>query len=240
MNPIATGRSAALLPLLLLAPLVAGAQASRFCAQVGGATLVAQDAQGTVLGHVTDRFDPESVFNEYGRYGSRYSGESVWNSRGTFGSPYSGFSPYNDNTTTPPVLMKGGQIIGVLTTNARLPSAVSPDVLRSLCAAETLPRSKAGAYALATPLEPPAAIGDAGRESASGRPTTPQRADADAAGVPACVRVCTSVPTPQFAACLERCEGAGAASPAGDRSGTSSARPSSTRVPASRPPSGTR
>lgn len=41
------------------------------------------------------RFDPASVCNRYGDYGSRYSDKSIWNRFGSYGSKYEQNSPWN-------------------------------------------------------------------------------------------------------------------------------------------------
>ena len=40
-------------------------------------------------------YDSNSIWNEYGTYGSSYNSESIWNEYGTYGSKYSSFSPWN-------------------------------------------------------------------------------------------------------------------------------------------------
>jgi hypothetical protein len=47
-------------------------------------------------------YDPNSVNNPYGRYGSPYSPDSVRNPYGTYGSPYSPYSPTNPYTNQAP------------------------------------------------------------------------------------------------------------------------------------------
>ncbi len=50
--------------------------------------IVAPD--GTYLGNLnSNRYDPNSIANPYGQYGSRYSPNSVNNPYGTYGNPYS-------------------------------------------------------------------------------------------------------------------------------------------------------
>jgi hypothetical protein len=45
---------------------------------------------GTYLGNLnTNQFDPNSVSNPYGQYGSQYSPNSINNPYGQYGSPYS-------------------------------------------------------------------------------------------------------------------------------------------------------
>ena len=53
------------------------------------------DSQGNYRGRLsTNPYDPDSVSNPYGRYGSPYSSESINNPYGA-GSPYRNDSPYN-------------------------------------------------------------------------------------------------------------------------------------------------
>ena len=47
-------------------------------------------------------YDPDSVSNPYGQYGSKYSPDSINNPYGTYGSPYSPYSANNPYTTTGP------------------------------------------------------------------------------------------------------------------------------------------
>lgn len=62
---------------------------------------------GTYLGNVTNNpYDPNSINNPYGRYGSPYSSDSIHNPYGKYGSPYSSQSPdniyYNNETGLSP------------------------------------------------------------------------------------------------------------------------------------------
>jgi hypothetical protein len=51
---------------------------------------------GTYLGELNrNQYDPNSISNPYGRYGSPYSPNSINNPYGTYGSPYSPQSPNN-------------------------------------------------------------------------------------------------------------------------------------------------
>jgi len=72
----------------------------------GGGRIYAQD--GTYLGRLNaNRYDPESVANPYGRYGSRYSGTSINNPYGVYGSAYSELSASNPFASRPPVVWYG-------------------------------------------------------------------------------------------------------------------------------------
>lgn len=112
----------------------ASAQAAEeLCPIVSGAVIVAQDDERTYLGKITNGYDSESIFNEYGSYGSEYSSSSIWNKYATFGSEYSSYSPFNKYTSTPPMIIKNRNIIGYLSANKRLRASVSPYILKALC-----------------------------------------------------------------------------------------------------------
>jgi len=69
----------------------------------GGGRIYGQD--GTYLGRLNaNRYDPESVANPYGRYGSAYSATSINNPYGAYGSAYSSQSARNPYTSTPPIV----------------------------------------------------------------------------------------------------------------------------------------
>jgi hypothetical protein len=49
---------------------------------------------GQYLGNLTNNpYDPNSISNPYGQYGSPYSDKSIHNQYGKYGSPYSPLSP---------------------------------------------------------------------------------------------------------------------------------------------------
>lgn len=63
--------------------------------------LYSQD--GKYLGTLSNnKYDPESVSNEFGRYGSKYSPDSINNQFGIYGSPYSNESVNNPYATQAP------------------------------------------------------------------------------------------------------------------------------------------
>ena len=63
-------------------------------------------SQGTYLGKLNDNpYDPDSVSNLYGRYGSPYSPDSINNPYGKYGSPYSNTSVNNPYATKSPVVI---------------------------------------------------------------------------------------------------------------------------------------
>ena len=66
---------------------------------------------GKYLGNLNaNSYDPNSVSNPYGRYGSQYSPDSINNPYGQYGSPYSPNSvnnPYATGADTPRVIAPG-------------------------------------------------------------------------------------------------------------------------------------
>jgi hypothetical protein len=61
---------------------------------------------GQYLGNLsTNPYDPNSVSNPYGQYGSPYSPDSINNPYGQYGSPYSPNSVNNPYATQPPLII---------------------------------------------------------------------------------------------------------------------------------------
>lgn len=82
--------------------------------------VVASDGQ--FLGKLSlNRFNNESISNEYGPYGSRYSSTSIFNQYSTYGSQYSALSPFSQYTQTPPRIYLRGELWGFLTVNTFAP-----------------------------------------------------------------------------------------------------------------------
>ena len=119
--------------LLSLVFIAGSVHANDVCSIVRGAKLIAQDNEKTYLGEITNRYASNSIFNEYGNYGSKYSSNSIWNEFTTFGSEYSYYSPFNEYTSTPPMIIKNRRIVGYLTANKTIGASVSPDALKVLC-----------------------------------------------------------------------------------------------------------
>ncbi|WP_047547300.1 hypothetical protein [Psychroserpens sp. Hel_I_66] len=64
-------------------------------------------------------YDSNSIWNEYGTYGSSYNTKSIWNEYGTYGSKYNTFSPWNSYSNDPPIVVdKDGNFYGYFTVNA--------------------------------------------------------------------------------------------------------------------------
>lgn len=95
-----------------------------------GLHLVGSD--GTYLGKLTtNEYDPDSVFNEYGDYGSEYSDTSIWNEFCPYGSDFSNKSAFSDFATKPPIIVHNGEAIGYLTKNDFKQNALDPKYLHS-------------------------------------------------------------------------------------------------------------
>jgi len=113
--------------------IAASAHAEEVCDTVKGAVLIAQDDKNTYLGKIANSYDSESIFNEYGTYGSQYNSLSIWNQYGTFGSEYNSNSATNPYTSTPPMIIKNRKILGYLSANKNLRGSITPNLLKALC-----------------------------------------------------------------------------------------------------------
>ena len=80
----------------------------------GRAVLVSSDGQ--FLGLISsNEYDPNSILNEYGSYGSRYSPTSIFNEYGEYGGKYSSKSPFNEFARNPPMIYIDKDFIAYLT-----------------------------------------------------------------------------------------------------------------------------
>lgn len=78
--------------------------------------LVANDGQ--FLGKLTlNKFDVDSIYNEFGNYGSKFSATSIFNKFSNYGSPFSSLSPFNQFTNTPPYIYLHGLKYAYLSVN---------------------------------------------------------------------------------------------------------------------------
>lgn len=79
-------------------------------------------------------YDSNSIWNQYGTYGSNYSNQSIWNNNGTYGNNYSDVSPWNSYASHPPVIVdKNGSFYGYLTTDMWRPQRADFDLVKYLC-----------------------------------------------------------------------------------------------------------
>jgi hypothetical protein len=95
----------------------------------GESFLLANDGQ--YLGRLTmNKFDTESISNQYGSYGSKYRNTSIFNQYSSYGSAYSSLSPFNKYTSTPPIIYLRGRKHALLTKNKYLgTNNIDPDDL---------------------------------------------------------------------------------------------------------------
>jgi hypothetical protein len=86
------------------------------CATIEGSTLEAAD--GVPLGLLTsNRFNANSIMNEFGTYGNKFASGSIWNEFGTYGGSYSSKSPWNAYASQPPLILKNGAPLCYMTVN---------------------------------------------------------------------------------------------------------------------------
>ena len=125
-----------ILTLLFLVVTTVGlrpAHAQDVCSILNGSVIVAQDPNNTILGKITNSFDSDSIFNEFGTYGSEFSSNSIWNEFSTFGNEFNSDSPFNEFSSSPPMIIKGGEVIGYLSANKSIRGSISPNLLKALC-----------------------------------------------------------------------------------------------------------
>jgi len=99
------------------------------CSTIAGASVVAYD--GVFLGTLTNKYDSNSIFNDYGNYGGKYSAKSIFNEYGNYGGQYANYSPFNPYTSKPPILSLRGTALMYLTVNATLTPRFDPRNLSS-------------------------------------------------------------------------------------------------------------
>jgi hypothetical protein len=88
-------------------------------------------ADDTYLGSLNpNHFDPDSIFNKFGQYGSKFSPTSIFNEFGPYGGKFSNLSPFNSFSNTPPTAYVNGQPVARVTVNRYLPGTnVDPNRL---------------------------------------------------------------------------------------------------------------
>ncbi len=103
------------------------------CIKLKNARIIAQDSENTYLGTVSNKHSSESIFNEYGKFGSEFRTTSIWNEHSSFGSKHRIYSAFNDHSNKPPKIVKNGYTIGYLTTNKFKIKAINPFELKGQC-----------------------------------------------------------------------------------------------------------
>jgi hypothetical protein len=109
------------------------------CLNLQGAQLYAQDGlssiPNTYLGTITNKFETDSIFNEFGLFGSPFGLDSIWNEFGLFGSTFGLHSAFNSFSSSAPMMIKNNVIIGYITTNVFFHPgySISPNDLKTQC-----------------------------------------------------------------------------------------------------------
>jgi hypothetical protein len=85
-------------------------------------------ADGTFLGSLNpNKFDTESIFNQFGSYGNKFSQVSILNKFSDYGNQFSQLSPFNKFSNTPPKIFLKGNFYAYLTVNTMLRPNIQPD-----------------------------------------------------------------------------------------------------------------
>lgn len=94
-----------------------GSLVSLYAISLNSLVIIASD--GTFLGSLNEnKYDSNSIYNEYGKYGSPYNTTSIFNQYGLYGSDYSDKSPFNPYTNNAPGLYdRQGNFYGTLSVN---------------------------------------------------------------------------------------------------------------------------
>ena len=89
---------------------------SVFAVELSELRIVADD--GTFLGTLENKFSSDSIFNEFGKYGSKFNSNSLLNKFGRYGNEFSQYSPFNEHSNRGPILVdKNGNVYGRVTLN---------------------------------------------------------------------------------------------------------------------------
>lgn len=117
---------------------VTGGSAS-ICTQIAGSLVygfdVVSGTYATYIGRLTNQFDLQSIYNQFGTYGSQFSSLSMNNQFSTWGSQFSAQSAFNQFASNPPILVKNGVALAYFTIN----QFKSPYVTPAFAAACTFP-----------------------------------------------------------------------------------------------------
>jgi len=100
------------------------------CANLSGARLFSQEDDPVYLGFFGSSFASESVNNTAGSFGSSFRTNSIRNNLGRYGSNTSSTSHFNNVASRPPIIVKDGYVIGLLTVNNVATAADYPGTTR--------------------------------------------------------------------------------------------------------------
>jgi len=128
-----------MLGLLALSPLSISAQALHLFGGSDG-----DDYLGCLNCNI---YESNSIWNEYGTYGSSYNSESIWNEYGTYGNEYNSSSPWNAYSTNPPGIYDSeGVFYGYLTVNEYMHNRADFDLAVLVCEFHELIRGDVSAW----------------------------------------------------------------------------------------------
>lgn len=80
-----------------------------------------------------DKLDSESIWNNYGKYGSKYNNESIWNKNGIYGGKYGKYSPFNYGSIPPKIINDKSIFIGYFTANKYYADRKDNNLLDAIC-----------------------------------------------------------------------------------------------------------
>lgn len=94
------------------------------------ATSYLEGQDGTYLGSLNPNdLDVESIFSQFGTYGSMFSPTSIFNNFSLYGSTFSAFSAFNPLAIQPPKVILNGETVGFLTKNKNISPHIDPDTV---------------------------------------------------------------------------------------------------------------
>lgn len=92
----------------------------------GDSYLEAQDGQ--YLGKITtNKYENDSIINQYGPFGSKYSSTSIFNQYSQYGSKYGSYSINNQYCNQPPKLFIRGHFVGCISKNRFVTPRIDPE-----------------------------------------------------------------------------------------------------------------
>lgn len=91
---------------------------------------ILMSGDGSFLGIITsNRVETKSICNSVGDYGSSVGSMSMRNRISDYGSQISDYSAYNRYASRPPVIVKDGEIVAIVSKNSSFGSRIDPDLL---------------------------------------------------------------------------------------------------------------
>lgn len=87
------------------------------CQNLDGARIVSQENAPVYLGFFGSRFSNESINNQFSDFGSEFASNSIRNRFSRYGSSTGNESALNPFALRPPLIVRDGYVLGILTTN---------------------------------------------------------------------------------------------------------------------------